>query len=304
MLREKSKLRQAVVRRKSSTLRKPKFLPGAVTCEKCKVPVIKRLAERFDGSLKCNECFKKEEKVKTRVCVRCLVARPLTVSGFYYKARGAGFMSTCRSCRDGQLARKNQRICGRCWKIMNGSGFSPEEWDRPFQEIPMCLRCECKRVKPRIPQPGERYCTKCLKYKDQGDFYVSNARVSPYCKSCTSEYNRSRSKRLRKSYLNEDRRTPKTLKHLYHLNRNYTEQELVDLWASGGSPEVPDNIIIPEENFDKGSNKDIRDALAEYERMLGVQDESKTKTSQEEKPRKKGIKIKIAKRKSKGSVRQ
>lgn len=250
-------------------------------CSKCTAFMPPTPVYELAGDRVCRVCHHASNPQPHRVCARCRVEKDLTPTYYYRKVRGGGHMKVCRSCRDTQLRRCNQRICRVCWQPLRGNSFTMKQWTSPQHDMAICIKCATdKRRKVPFPKEGERLCPRCNLIKQHGLFYALGNRISSYCKSCLKEYNRER----HRAGADSGEFTNRVLRTLWHLERNFTSQELVDLWAEGEIPEAPDKVPVPKENFEVIKTRELNKFMEGFERGLGMGDgdESKSKEKRRE----------------------
>ena len=238
-------------------------------CVLCSRPVPTSIIIQHEGDLLCRVCYSGKTKVEHRVCNTCMKDFPLSTTYYYKKTRGDGYMRMCRYCRDARLRRRGQRICGGCWRIGGMESFTLDQWGKSFQDMALCYRCDAAGRGKCIPKMNERICPRCNTSKLRSAFHQGENRISPYCKVCTTEYNRERYVRVLQCRNPDDiDRTPRTLKFLYAMQSNFGEQELVDSWAEGVVPKVDDTITIPLESRSKGDTVEFKTFMTGFEKAL------------------------------------
>jgi len=176
------------------------------------------------------------------------------------------FMAVCRFCKVYELSKVGKRLCGVCWKAFNGSGFSAPQWTRPFHEVSICLKCSQRKGRKAIlARGGEKVCPRCDTVKALSEYYTYHGLPSAYCKDCSREYNKSRYHESRKGVF-----TDRAEATLYHLQANYSDQELVDMWDGGTVPKVPEKVKAPKENFLRIKSKELKSFTLGFERGIGL----------------------------------
>ena len=269
----------------------------ADVCPSCAGVLPRKMRFELGDLIVCRVCYlaatgKGEPKLK--YCPRCRTEKPSTKTYFYRKMRGTGAMRICRSCRDSELRRHNKRMCGTCWKPWRGNNFTVREWCRPQPELAICITCTGRgKAKVAYPRIGEKLCPRCAEVKTTADFYIVSSRVSAYCKPCTRAYNKERYEGRRDS----GEFPARTTGILYHLQAEYTEQQLVDMWGRGESPKIPKKIRAPKANFAKATNKELKGFMVGHERGLGLKGSAIHEGQTKETMRTPRMRIRIKKRK-------
>lgn len=275
-----------------------KHRPRTIPCDTCSSPIPPSLLRDHDGKQLCRVCHTKATGVRHRVCNRCHVDKPLDSTHYYHKTRGIGFMLMCRLCRDTRLRARGQRICGGCWKVGGMESYTLDQWGKSFQELALCFRCDAAGRGKHAPKMDERICPRCNVSKHRSAYYSRENSTSPYCKVCTTEYNKERYRRIKTCQNpNDIDRTPRTIKYLYAMQSRFGEQELVDAWASGSVPKINDAKPLPTEARSKGDTVEFKHFMKGFETALrGGHRAAANQETQGQEPAKRGVTIHIKRR--------